>query len=80
MTNGDVPNIALKGIIENPKNPFTGNEISEAYKENGVIATEENLFMPYQSKSSNIFTVKNSSWYTVKDDIFIDSNWSKLNK
>lgn len=80
MTNGDVPNIALNGIIENPKNPFTGNEISEAYKENGVIVTDENIFMPHHTKSQNIFTVNESNWYTVNSNIFVDSNWNKLYK
>ncbi|MBP5251806.1 MAG: YidC/Oxa1 family membrane protein insertase [Treponema sp.] len=78
MTNADVPSIAFTDIIEKPVNPFTGNEISESPKDAGVIVTEDNLFMPHQSKSKDIFTVKDSSWYTVKDDLFVDSNWSKL--
>lgn len=80
MTNADVPNIALKGLIENPKNPFTGKEISDDYKEeNGFFVTTDNLFMPYHSKSRNTFTVSPDLWYNVKNNIFIDKNWKKLN-
>ena len=77
MTNADVPFLATKGIIKNPVNPFTGNEISEKYKENGVKVTFEELFKTYHSKNQNYFTVPDNSWYTVKDNIFVDSNWTK---
>ena len=34
MTNADVPNIAFEGLISMPVNPFTGNKISDKYKNN----------------------------------------------
>lgn len=79
MTNADVPAIALKGIIDNPVNPFTGNPINEDYKAEGVKITTADLFMDYHSKSKYYYTVPEDSWYIIKDDIFIDSNWTKLN-
>ena len=77
MTNADVPSLALKDIIEHPKNPFTGNPINENYKENGIIATKADIFMPYHSKSSYEFTIRDDEWIFIKDNIFIDGNWQK---
>ncbi len=34
--------------------------------------------MPYHSKSEYKFTVKDDSWHTVKDNIFIDENWCEV--
>ena len=77
MTNADVPTLALKGIVENPINPFTGNPVNTDAKIDGVYITTDDIFMPYQSKSDYIFTVRDSLWYHVKDNIFIDSNWTQ---
>ena len=79
MTNADVPSLALKDIIENPVNPFTGNKIDESYKSNGIIATKGNIFMPYHSRSEYEFTLSDDDWIHIKDNIFIDSNWQKYN-
>ncbi len=79
MTNADVPSIALKDVVENPVNPFTGKEISGKYKaENGFYITTDDLFMPYHSKSKNAFTVAPDSWYNVCGNIFVDTNWKKV--
>lgn len=79
MTNADVPFLALKDIVENPINPFTGNSIDEKYKENGIVATKADIFMPYHSKSKYEFTIKDDEWIFIRDNIFIDSNWTKYN-
>ncbi len=36
MTHADVPTLALRGLIENPVNPFTGNPIDDAGKNDPV--------------------------------------------
>lgn len=77
MTNADTPAIAFKGVIEKPVNPFTGKAITSDYKNNGVYVTTDDIFMPHHSKSAYIFTVKNNSWYKVKNNIFIDENWTQ---
>lgn len=77
MTNADSPAILTAGIIENPTNPFTHKKISSAEKENGALVTKSNIFMPHHSKSKNIFTVKETEWYRVKDDIFKSENWNQ---
>lgn len=75
MTTADVPTIACENIIENPINPFSNKSLSNKDKEDGVYITIDNLFMPYHSQSENIFTVPDSSWYKVSQNIFEDSNW-----
>ena len=77
MTVADVPTLALEGIVENPKNPFTGNPVNSDAKADGVYITTDDIFMPFQSKSDYIFTVRDNLWYHVKDDIFVDSNWTQ---
>lgn len=81
MTQADVPAIAVKNVIKEPVNPFTGNEIKELSleekqektivsfsKANRVRATEDNGFI-----------INDDDWYTVKNSIFSVKNWSKLN-
>lgn len=77
MTVADVPTLALEGIVENPTNPFTGNPINSDAKADGVYITTDDIFMPYHGKSDYVFTVKENLWYHVKDNIFIDSNWTQ---
>ena len=75
MTNADTPSLALKDIIENPVNPYTGNVISSESKKDGVYITTDDIFMPHHSKSSYTFTVNTDSWYKVSENIFVDKNW-----
>ena len=77
MTVADVPTLALEGIVDNPVNPFTGNPVNSDAKADGVYITTDDIFMPHHGKSDYIFTVKDELWYHVKDNIFIDSNWTQ---
>ena len=77
MSNADVPTLALDGIVENPINPFTGNPVNSDTKLDGVYISTEHLYMAEHSKSEYIFTVPDDSWYHVKDNIFVDSNWTQ---
>ena len=80
MTTADVPILSLEGIVDNPVNPFTGNQLDASGKSSGVFVTtggRDGLWMPEHSKSEYIFTVPDDSWYHVKDNIFIDSNWTQ---
>lgn len=73
MTNGDVPTLALAGLIADPVNPFTGNPISMAEKFAhkqyvtlstlwGLDAHPENSFAP-------------SQWAAVQGDVWNTDNW-----
>ena len=78
MTTADVPTLALEGIVKNPINPFTGNLVNSEAKEEGVYVTiDQILWSPETTRSEYIFTVPDDSWYHVKDNIFIDSNWTQ---
>ena len=70
MSNADTPSLAMKGLIENPVNPFSGNPVI-AEKENGITLT---------TSSQLQFTLKNDQWLHVKDDIFDLSNWKQVTK
>ena len=41
------------------------------------VTTDTGLWSPENSKSEYIFTVPDDSWYHVKDNIFIASNWTQ---
>ena len=78
MTNADVPAIATKGIIENPKNPATGKEIKEIppaeKKASGVVLTHN--WRP-GGNGLNTFTVPEGDWYTISENLFEAKNWQK---
>ncbi|MDR0301230.1 MAG: YidC/Oxa1 family membrane protein insertase [Treponema sp.] len=76
MTNADVPSIALKGIIDNPHNPFTGNEINMESKNKpqyiaiGRIANQSDTQLNLRSERD----------YYVHENIFKIENWTPANK
>ena len=77
MTTADTASLALNGIINEPKNPFTKNPINSEEKKNGVYVTTADLSMPDASRSNKIFTVPSASWWHIKENIFVDSNWTQ---
>jgi len=70
MTQGDVPLLAMNGLIDNPVNPFSGKQI-ENEKEDGVTVT---------TAGSLQFVISNNQWLHVQDNIFIPSNWKKVER
>ena len=74
MTNADVPTLAVDGIINNPKNPFTGKEINNKDKtdhEQFVIISEE-----WEVRENNGNTFFAAKWASVKDDMRDKDNWT----
>jgi YidC/Oxa1 family membrane protein insertase len=73
MTNADAPFFALKGVVENPVNPFTKKPL-EMEKENGVY-----IFMEGWTNTSyyqgTTCLEPDSKFYYVRDDIFDERNW-----
>ena len=74
MTNADVPTLATKEIIENPKNPFTGKIISD-YEKNAhdqfVIVSEE-----WSVEKNNGNTFLPAAWAQINDNIWDKNNWT----
>jgi hypothetical protein len=75
MTNADPPLLALKDIIDNPKNPFTGGMVQSA-KENGVTITSSTLWATHRHPKYR-FDIKKDEWLFVRDNIFDPANWQR---
>ena len=74
MTNADVPTLALKDLIENPVNPFTGKAINSDEKfahEQFIILSDE-----WQTSKNNGTTFNPSAWASVTDNIWDADNWT----
>lgn len=77
MTNGDVPVLALEGLMEEPVNPFTGNPIDDTAKKEGklYITTAEN----YDQNPGNTIDTTGGVWYTLTGENIFDKNkWKKV--
>lgn len=76
MTNGDVPTLAMKDLIKNPKNPFTGKEINnnEKYGHDQYILGS----MKYDIKENNGNVYLPGTWFKVHNDVRNKNNWSVL--
>ena len=79
MTHADTPTLALKNIIENPVNPFTGNEINsfEKNKHSQLITTSHSNSLE-DNKNRTTFDVSDGNWYSVQKDIFNIENWKLI--
>lgn len=83
MTNADTPALALKGIDGKALNPFTKNPLDVNFIGGGGITKNDFIKMsnaPAEStriRKNARFNIKDYEWYTVKDNIFDDKNWSQ---
>lgn len=66
MTNADTPSLLLRGIIDNPANPFTGKPINSKMKEEGVIVTVNKNWTPGKQGRTK-FSIQDDQWYKVID-------------
>ena len=81
MTNADSPSLLLNGLLENPKDPFTGKNIpldTAPLKKDGVVISASDRHQPGYNKSKYIFNVEDSEWWLVKDPIKSSSSWSQI--
>jgi YidC/Oxa1 family membrane protein insertase len=75
MTNADVPLMALKNIVTNPVNPFTGNPLTAEPKNRGVFITTNH--MPNTVNHGKYqFNIRKDQWLFVHDDILDKNDWS----
>ena len=76
MTNADVPTLALEGLVENPINPFTGEQINDSLKheteEFSVYRTDR--IQPDQN-TGNVFEFSQEIIITKNDDILNPVYW-----
>lgn len=74
MTNADTPWLATKDIIDDARNPFTGNPYKVENKNEWIKicnAPAESTRIRHKLK----FTIKDDQWLTVHDDVFMTENW-----
>ena len=76
MTNGDVPALAVQGLIQNPVNPFTGRLIQSPEKEGARFKVFCSHDWDVISNSGTVFLP--GDWYEVQKDVRIAENWSFL--
>ena len=76
MTNADTPQLAIRGLISNPINPYTNKSIVSNIKQNGVyIMQADYSWQPklYIGKRTVFQNSKNFSY--IKNNIFERGNW-----
>jgi hypothetical protein len=78
MTNADTPSLAVEGLIEDARNPWTGNPV-EPDKENGVTITTSTLWSP-DLHTRFAFKAGDDEYLNVHTNIFDPANWSKGKK
>ncbi len=70
MTNADAPYFAVKDLIEEPVNPFTGNSLEQTSKEKGLNV--------YQVERWSDKAFYDYNMYNVKENIFDPDNWTRV--
>ena len=78
MTNADVISLATEGVIEDPRNPFTGNPINtdEKYAHDQYVIVSD----IWSTGTNNKNTFLPSKWARVNTNIWDKSNWSFYEK
>ena len=82
MTNADTPALALKDIDGKALNPFTKNPLDVNSMGGGMTKNDFIKMSNAPAESTRIrkntqFNIKDDEWYTVKDNIFDNKNWSQ---
>ena len=76
MTNADVPTYAMKDLIDNPVNPFTGNPVNNDIKYNGpqkVLGSEK-----WVVDENNGTQFMPGLWLSVETDMRDKNNWNVI--
>ncbi|SFR87075.1 membrane protein insertase, YidC/Oxa1 family, C-terminal domain-containing protein [[Clostridium] aminophilum] len=74
MTNADTPTLALKDVVENPVNPFTGKVIDNREKTahpQYIIGSDD-----WDASTNNGTQFTPSTWFAVHDDMWNRKNWT----
>lgn len=75
MTNADVPELAMEGVIENPLNPFTGREMTmEAKGVDQIVTTSKHFWIT----DRNTFDTTDGHWMAVDGTVLDNSGWRDL--
>ena len=80
MTNADVPTLATTGVIDEPKNPFTGVPINDSLKQKGPVIVTDSYNWVVMWNNGTTFDLKGGKWWLVHDSIFDMKNWKLMDK
>lgn len=74
MTNADVPTLAASGLIDDPRNPFTGKAINSSEK----TAHDQFVIMSWDwdVDENNGNTFLPALWASVRDNLWEEGNWT----
>ena len=76
ISNADTPAMATEGIIQDPHNPYTGNQISRFADQD---AEPELIYtFDFHTDKNNGKKLLPSDWFTVKGNIYNKKNWKYL--
>lgn len=82
MTNADTPALAVKDLIQDPVNPFTGGKLDGHEKYEGpqyvTLTHYWSTIDPPNTADQVRFTTDDEPWYTIHDNIFVKSNWQEV--
>lgn len=78
MTTADVPILALRGIVEDPVNPYTMVPITddEKYAHDQLVTTSWHWHT--ENHPGTTFDTSDRPWYSVHDNIFDLNNWTRM--
>ena len=78
MTNADTPLLAMEGLIEDPVNPFTGQQMNASEKEGELIVFHTTRW-GVNDNNGNVFKDDDSNrWLTVKENRLDMDNWTLI--
>ena len=82
MTNADTPILAVKDIVKDPENPFTGAKLDGHEKNEDLqyvtLSHNWSTIDPPNNADAVRFTTDDEPWYSIHDDIFVKSNWQQI--
>ena len=82
MTNADTPVLAVKDLVQDPTNPFTGAKLDGHEKNEDLqyvtLSHNWSTIDPPNNADAIRFTTDDEPWYSIHDDIFVKSNWQRV--
>ena len=79
MTTADTPLLAMKGLIAEPENPFTGKRLTADSKNNGELMVLCSDIWNVEENNGNVYKEdKNNRWFRVHDNIWDPENWEMV--
>lgn len=75
-SNADVPAMATRGIVDEPQNPYTGNDLGLLKDQKGK--PEVIFTFDWQTDTNNGNTFLPADWFAVEDNIYDAEKWEYL--